>query len=318
MPQLPPADPVSRAHLNTRAAPPARHLDYPLDSRPLGPGEVHLLEPNTRHDRRSPLRPAGQAVRAARSPLQVLFTGDRYALVDRDTLTTTLAVYPDATSTQAVPAQVTAAHVTLHPQARAGLPAPTSLPPPVALSYRDDGQGGDAEAGDHVYTGVIDPHALHLSRLGVYLVDVAFRAGGTDATASLTFQYTPASDIPARFTGRVTDTVSDGSLHTVVGVDVRHPGTYIIDANLYDQAGEPLARASQRMDLDRGRQKVDLRFYGKILRDAGRPGPYVLRQLRGYHYMAGQDPDREMMPPSAGEHTTAAYRLDEFTDRPWR
>ena len=314
---MPPADPVSRAHLNTRPAP-SRHLDYPLDSRPLRAGQVHLLEPNSRHDWRSPLRPVGLGLRAARSPLQVLFTGDRYALVGRDTLTTTLAVYPDATSKAAVPLQVSAAHVTLHPASRAGLPAPDALPPPVALRYRDDGQDGDAVAGDHVYTGVINPGALGLSRLGVYLVDVSFRAGGTDASASLTFQYTPASDIPARFTGKVTDSVADGSLHAVVGVEVRHPGTYIIDANLYDQAGAPLARASQRLDLDRGRQRVDLRFYGKVLRDAGRAGPYVLEQLRGYHYMPGQDPDREMMPPATGEHTTAAYRLDQFTDQPWR
>ena len=283
---------------------------YPMDSRPLAASDLQFLEPDRPPAERRPLRRQAGAPREASASMEVLFTTDRFAVTGEEALTATLAVFPVG-GQAAVPLDILSAEVVT-------APARGHQPEPVArLEVRDDGAGADAVAGDHTYTGIVFPGRAGLRETGPYVVRVAFRAGPVESEASQVFHYTAARDIPARFAGRMKDELQAGSLLVEVGVEVARPGTYIIEANLYGGAGEPLARASQRLELARGTQRVPLRFYGKILREAGADGPYQLGQLRGYRFAPGERPDRQMMPRWTGEHETAAYRAADFTDRPW-
>jgi hypothetical protein len=61
---------------------------------------------------------------------------------------------------------------------------------------------------------------------------------------------------------------------------------------------------------------VPLEIYGKVLRDAGVPGPYTIGEVRGYRFLDGQYPDREMLPEVQRSFETSALPLDVFTDVP--
>jgi len=123
--------------------------------------------------------------------------------------------------------------------------------------------------------------------------------------------------VPARFVGATTDSLVDGAVVLEVGVDVREPGRYLIDANLHAADGEPLAWTRFKGDLARGTTRVALRFFGKALRDRGVAGPYFLGELRGALYREGVEPNLASMPPSLEPYRTREYALDELSDAPW-
>jgi len=99
-------------------------------------------------------------------------------------------------------------------------------------------------------------------------------------------------------------------------VDLDQGGFYRFDANVYGADGEPLAFATFKGDLAPGAQTVPLDVYGKVLRDAGVPGPYTIGEVRGYRFLDGQFPDREELAALPASATTAAYPLEAFTDVP--
>jgi hypothetical protein len=110
------------------------------------------------------------------------------------------------------------------------------------------------------------------------------------------------------------DRVSDGSLVLDLGADLRVGGFYRFDANVYDAFGNPIAFATWKGELAAGRQTIPLEVWGKVLRDAGVPGPYTIDEIRGYRFLDGGYPDREELPPAGAAHTTAAWPLDVFRD----
>ncbi|MCA9512553.1 MAG: hypothetical protein KC560_17735, partial [Myxococcales bacterium] len=128
---------------------------------------------------------------------------------------------------------------------------------------------------------------------------------------------TPADAIPAAFTGTFRDDVRDGSLVVEAGVEVYRPGFYRFDANLYGANGEPVAWAAFKGELSRRDGFVPLRFFGRVLRDVGAPGPYRLRQLRGYLFRDGEFPDRLHLRDYEGSYVTSASALDAFSEAEW-
>ena len=109
----------------------------------------------------------------------------------------------------------------------------------------------------------------------------------------------------------------NGGLEIEAGIEVYVPGFYRIDANLYDAAGDPIAWAVHKGNLDSHDGVVPLRFFGKVLHDAGRPGPYLLGALRGYLFRDGEFPDRLHMRSHPGRYATGAYTSDEFSPQEW-
>ena len=130
---------------------------------------------------------------------------------------------------------------------------------------------------------------------------------------TLRFFFTPPGRIPARFTGEIRDRLENGSLRVDIGIDVEQAGFYRFDANLHDRFGNPIAFSTFKGELDRGRQFVPIRFFGRILVEVGSSGPFTVGEIRGYRFLDGQYPDRERIPDLARSHTTAAYDVGTFS-----
>jgi len=294
-----PADPEAAraAELARTTAELAKTSPVPINSRPLLETESMFLTPNARGDTLKPGVPAKKvdgspAERGAKPELYYLFTGDRYAVVGSETLTTTLQAWTDEAKTQ--PAQINIVSAT------AGK---------VALKYAPMQTGALSNTWSPASSGL---------PAGTYTIDVAFRGpSGAEYHAQLALAFTPKADVPARFTGKLTDRVDKGSLVVAAALDVVDAGEYIIDANLFDAAGKPIARANFRGELAKGSQTVDLVFYGKIIRDHGVPGPFVVLNLRGYRTRPGEQPNRADMAAHPDDYKTRAYALDVFTSEPW-
>ena len=146
---------------------------------------------------------------------------------------------------------------------------------------------------------------------------VADLGGDAPEVLRINLGYTPASAEPARFTGTFRDALEDGSLAIYAGVEVTKPGWYNIDANLWDARGEPVAYTRYKGELAQGRREVRLVFFGKVLRDHGSPGPFVLDQLRGALIDPQRDPEHQWMRPLDGAYKTAAHALEAFSPERW-
>jgi hypothetical protein len=180
----------------------------------------------------------------------------------------------------------------------------------VAVSFARSGEGLEA---DLSFLRFDDHHGS--VRLAV---DFTLGDDPEPERAELRFFHTPASRIPARLLpNRFRDEVREGSLHLELAAEVRDPGFYRFDANLHGAGDRPVAFATFKGELATGVQPVPLVVYGKVLRDAGVPGPYRVSQVRGYRFLDGRCPDRENLPVSAASFTTAAYALSAFTDAPY-
>jgi len=158
------------------------------------------------------------------------------------------------------------------------------------------------------------PAKLGLPRQAAIGMYVEFDHGAGTQRAHFDFQYTPAGGVPARFTGVFHDVIDAGSLVIHAGVDVTTPGHYVIDANLFDAADQPVAWSRFKGELAAGAHDADLLFFGKVIIDAGAHGPFHLGQLRGARYAPGRDPDLEQMPSYAGSFTTRPYGTEVFSD----
>jgi len=260
---------------------------YPPTSRPLTAEQVDLLQPNQRHE----------AMQAADHGLGVsyLFTADRYFVIGDETLTATLDVRKNG---KPIPVTITQAYAAV-------LDPVTHADKQIALTFA--ARGG-------VLASTFAPATLPLKRQAAIAMHIEFDHGAGTQHGHFDFQYTPTSGIPARFTGAFSDAVEAGSLMIHAGVEVRTPGHYVIDANLFDAADQPVAWSRFKGELAAGTHDADLLFFGKVLVDAGAHGPFHLGQLRGARYAPDEDPDLEQMPSFTGTYVTKPYPSDAFSD----
>jgi hypothetical protein len=181
-----------------------------------------------------------------------------------------------------------------------------------ALVLEDEGRDGDAVAGDSVHSSRVAPGGMG-AVAGEYTVVVDFAVDDTVVTgAHLPVRFTPEGDVPARFTGKITERLDRGSLVLSVELDVGRKGSYDIRGNLYDSGGEPIGHASSRGHLDLGLRRLDLRFFGLMFHEKGRKGPYVFRQLRGTMLEGNLQ-----VPMHLENYETKAYRIEDFTSATW-
>jgi hypothetical protein len=99
---------------------------------------------------------------------------------------------------------------------------------------------------------------------------------------------------------------ADGDLRLQITADVKRAGTYFLYAELWGgkDGQQPIAFARDRLSgVDEGQRPVELRFGGRILREAGIDGPYVVRNLRlqqvDTHPAHEADPIRALPPSPA-------------------
>jgi hypothetical protein len=260
---------------------------YPPTSRPLTAEQVDLLQPNQRHEAMQPTE-HGLGV-------SYLFTADRYFVIADETLTATLDVRKNGTP---IPVKITEAYAAV-------LDPVTHLDKRIPLTFGARGA---------ILATTFAPATLPLKRQAAIAMYVEFDHGAGTQRGHFDFQYTPAGGIPARFTGAFGDAIDAGSLVIHAGVEVTAPGHYVIDANLFDAADQPVAWSRFKGELAAGTQAADLVFFGKVIVDAAAHGPFHIGQLRGSRYAPGEDPDLEQMPSFTGSFVTQPYPTTAFSD----
>jgi len=262
---------------------------YPPTSGLLTPERADLLNPNARHERP---RPIPDTLGPDESKLvSSLFTSDRFQYIGEDVAEARLVVQG-----RDGPIEVNVLRAQAWREGRGG---DEGEPEPFVLRRAEDGLRGEIEL------------ARFEDHHGPIRLEVEFEyAPDRTHTEELRLFLTPASRIPAVFTGELQDQQQAGGLRVLAGIEVRTPGFYRIDANLFDAAGQPVAFASFKGELSPSDRSVALDFFGKVLRDADAPGPYTLRDLRGYRFLDGSYPDREHIPDAAFRFVTAAHAAD--------
>jgi hypothetical protein len=267
---------------------------YPATSGRLTRDHEDLLHPNRRHERPRPIPDT-----VGHDPAQVvtwLFSADRWSYTGPAVVHSWLEVRQGGRSLDVEIESASAVR-----EGRGGAEGAR-----VPLDFRREGERFEADLPLHLFA---DHH-------GSILLELRFEyAPGKLHEDALRIFHTPADRIPAELTGRTRDFVRDESLVVAVDVDVAREGFYRFDANLYGPDGEPVAFAAWKGELSPGLQSVDLEVYGKVLRDAGVPGPYTVEQIRGYQFLDGQYPDYAYLSDLPSSHETAPYPLDPFTDQ---
>ncbi len=294
-----PAAPVAAPKEKSTLPEPIRRFleatPYPPTSGRLTPDHEDLLHPNRRHERHRPIPDT-----LGRDPDGVitwLFTTDRWAYVGAETARVRLELLRGG---KPVMAKLLGASAT-----REGRAGPEGAPQPLTFHAEGDGLVADL------------PLDAFRDHHGPIAVSVRFGyAQSSVYEDTLRLFYTPESRIPGRLLG-LTDTVRDGSLALGLLADLDEPGFYRFDANLYDANGEPVAFVSFKGELPAGRTSVPLEVYGKVLADAGVPGPYTVSEIRGYRFLDGGYPDREELRGLPDGVTTSAYGLGSFTTDPY-
>lgn len=258
-----------------------RSAVYPPSSRRLTRSMVDLLEPDRRYERAQPVPGA--------AGLWYLWTADRYWIGADEAVTATLESS----------GRVDAAAAELYRIEDGG-----SDRARVARAL-------DAQGGRHLLR--VRPAAL---ALGSGHLELALEAtiSGHRVRDALRFRYSAAGEVAGRFTGVFEDRVQGGSLLVRAGVVVARAGYFVLDCNLYDAAGEPVAWARAKQRLEVGPATVDLVFFGKVLRDAGGAPPFRIGELRGVR--VGPD-GPEPLAAFAGDHRTRAYAATDFSDAPY-
>lgn len=287
--QSPEAEPVAETE---KELPPQiqRFLDanvYPPTSGRLSADATDLLNPNQRYESPRPLDEDGDVTS--------VFTADRYYYTGDEKPLVWLEVREGDQ-----PADFDLRRATARAE-EDGQPSGD----PVDLGLQLDGDR---------WIGVLDLAQVFPDHHGTILLEVAFEEGGEIYEEAIRIFTTPVDLIPAQFMGDFRESVRNGSLLIEAGVDVRTPGFFRFDANLYDRNGKPVAFAVYKGELEPGENWLPLEFFGKVLRDQGAMGPYSVQQLRGYRFLEGQTPDRENLSYNSPRHQTSPYDAFIFSD----
>jgi hypothetical protein len=185
--------------------------------------------------------------------------------------------------------------------------------PLAALDFHDDGQDGDTEANDLVFTARLAPPADLVGDFkGAQLVEVhAETKAGNLRVATTGFLYS----VPlAHLTGRYGDQVVDGNLEIDAEVLVDAPGRFHLEATLASADGTPIAWSQKAIALEPGTASIPLTYIGVALRDRNVNGPYVLRSVA--LSTTGEMPNQKN-DVVEWAHVTQPYSVTVFSDKPF-
>jgi hypothetical protein len=185
----------------------------------------------------------------------------------------------------------------------------------AALTFRDDGQGGDEITGDLRYTTQVTPSSIAgLDGGDSTTLYAVVAAGGVQRALVRDFTFAPR---PVLEVLAVRDAARDGSLVITVEVETFEPGLYTFEANLFGAAdGHALAFTDHSVRLPAGRSQVELTFFGRIFHDLGVDGPFVVRDLRGQWRSVDETQDNVRW-ADPREFRTRAYGRADFSPAEW-
>jgi hypothetical protein len=255
-----------------------------------------------------PLRePKGQAAAGVR----LLTTQERVFVQGDESVRFTVALIDD--NGQALPLRV------LNAAARevTAAPAVASPYPVLPVTFADDGSNGDDQAGDREFTAQLRPAAQGFAGLnGQIRLEVFMEYRGERGFTYFDLYVT--AQPPALWTGRVRETLDNGSLVYALGATVREPGRYVVTGRIDDADGQPFALLTFNGEVGRGDTEFRLTLFGKLVRDAAPPLPLTLRDVVAFRLREEGHPDRALMPRLNGTvHVGARYALASFSDAPW-
>ena len=122
----------------------------------------------------------------------------------------------------------------------------------------------------------------------------------------------PISQADGHLTGAYRDRIVDGDLVIEAELEVYREGSYHVQGSLYAGEDTPVGHAEASQVLSAGTRWVALRYHGRLLHDAEREGPFVLRHLRvARRAFPAAAPIQE-----SPNHMTDSYALEQFRDRP--
>ena len=207
--------------------------------------------------------------------------------------------------------------------------------PTHSADFNDDGRDGDEVAKDGIITFKWKPMKADWGQMSLE-ANITY---AKDKKAKLTTSFFSSPNKPAEIGNTFRDSLNDGSLVVHAPVIVYKAGNYRLEANLKEEKeGNYLAYATFDGPLKQGTNDVEFLFFGKILRDKGYDGPYVMTNVRGYRVNLPIDPqwleqgeeglkkiqaakttepDKELIVPFTDEYKTKAYTASQFSKKVW-
>ena len=282
---------------------------YPFDSRPANEHRDQWLTHQV-VTTDEPLRLPGTGVTPN---LRVHTTQQRVFATGTDTVLLTVS----ATDDNGVPLPLKIISSVSHSPQDTGGGKAAPPAPVVTQPFVDDGTQGDLQAGDGVYTGLLDPMAEGFGNFsGMIRTELIVQSGEQQGYVAFDVVYSP--QVPATWAGPVQDSLQDGSLDFILAANVVQPGRYVITGRVDDATGKPFALATFNDTLGAGAQQVTLQVYGRLVRDQKPVFPLTLHDVDGFLLKPDAYPDRALMPARDGPvFTSRKYSLAQFTDASW-
>jgi hypothetical protein len=186
--------------------------------------------------------------------------------------------------------------------------------PVTAITFRDDGTNGDAQAEDLFYTATYtpDPDKPKAFR-GAFEVNAMAISPDSD-TLSATNAFTYTVQI-AHLTGSYRDSLVEGNLQIDAEVEVEEPGRFYLEGTLVTAAdAKMVGYAYADTELPAGRAWVPLTFYGLMFHQMKAKGPYQLFSVTLATVEDGVPQHADVVPAA---HTTGLYEISQFTEAPF-
>lgn len=261
---------------------------YPHWSRPIDEGTEYKLRWNEPVVTELPFGEDGS--------LRYRFASDRAHVVQGQPLTSWIEVWRGSDRADRVPVTVHEAWVT-DGQRRF-----------VALLYEPDERGVPRNSFRPADYEELEGPGRQLR----ILADV--EAEGERRILSRDFTYAPRQLLTIR---GVSDRSVGGNLVTTLDLEVHEAGLFTFEANaLVADTELPLAYASAGHRLEVGSRTAELVFFGRVFHDQQSPGPYLIKDFRGYLIPPGDD-DYYVWWSDPRSHVTGAYRLDQLSPDEW-
>ncbi|MCE9500056.1 MAG: hypothetical protein K8R21_06115 [Leptospira sp.] len=208
--------------------------------------------------------------------------------------------------------------------------------PTHSADVNDDGRDGDEVAKNNIYTFRWRPMKGDWGQMSL---EANIIYGRENKTAKVTAAFFSSPNKPAEVSPYFHDSIVDKSLVIKAELNVQKPGNYHLEANLKEaEGGNYVAYSTFDGPLKGGANEVDFVFFGKVLRDRGYDGPYLITAVRGHRvnlpidpawFTQGEEglrkiqaakttePDRELIVPYTDEFKTKPYTLSSFSKAEW-
>lgn len=183
------------------------------------------------------------------------------------------------------------------------------------LTYHDDGQDGDAVAGDHRYSNRVTPTSFPklAAKAQQVQLEAIVEAGGVRRPMTRDFAYAPRK--AAEIIG-ASESLRDGSLVVTLDVDVHEKGLYTFSANAFASDNTPIVFGDKSYTFEPGKHTADVVLFGRAFVESAKDGPYVIRDIRGMRRFI--DTDEQNFYFTYGKSLTSRpYTHGQFSSAEW-